>query len=621
MALLLDRWSADQTSGAVATDLAQAIASIEAKQRYKLPAGSFDISATRAWIEEFAALIATASRPLAVPVSARSYATPRGPVAARVYTPRNRRSIIVFAHGGGWVIGSADSHDRICRWLARSTESCVISVEYGLAPEHPYPAAIDQIGAVLTTVLNETAAQAVLVAGDSAGANLGAMAVLACGADLARRISGFISIYGAYSPEMNLSSHRLYGDGRFGLSREQMQWFWNLYAPHIAAVDRGRLTPLGADLGFFPPTLCIGAECDPLLDDTIAFYSSLTRAGRDVSLSLWPSITHGAMHFVDMVDSVTAAAGIIVRYVEERSGRLGGSVAAAPASLAQVLQAQQATPLAGTVMARADEGGLVRFDTASITPVESSFLTSRSGLHGSVAHRLGTEIIGGVLEVGDILPNEDNASAAYGVSRSAYREAIRTLAAKGLVTATPKVGTRIAPRVAWRLLDPDVITWHFEANCTAPFIRSLFEMRKVVEPSAAALAATRRNEETLSRLADALARMARHNPQDQVWHKATLDFHHLVLGASGNELLAAMWPPVQVTLRWSLNLQLAQAEPRLVGDPVADHAKVFEHIASQNAEGALREMAFLIDAALADTIATLTRAAAEPALFAAGASS
>ena len=526
----------------------------------------------------------------------------------------------MFVHGGGWVIGSVDTHDHICRWLSKATESQVVSVEYGLAPERPYPTAVVQTAAVLSAVLSEHEGddRSVFLAGDLAGANIASMAVLSCGADLAKRLKGFISIYGAYSPQLNLSSHRLYGDGRFGLSEAQMRWFWNLYAPHIPPESRDQLSPLGADLSFFPPTLCIGAECDMLLDDTIAFYSSLTKARIDVSLSLWPGITHGALHFVEVVESVTSAAGAIVRYVEQRSKKLGDSVTAPPVSLAHVLQTEPVAPLSSTVMAD-PEASLPKLGNASFTPIESSFLTSRLRLHGSIAHKLATEIIGGVHGEGALLPNEDKASASYGVSRSAYREAIRTLAAKGLVTATPKVGTRIAPRSAWRLLDPDMITWHFEANCTAPFIRSLFEMRKVVEPSAAVLAAKRRDEEALSRLADALARMARVAPSSKDWHHAVLDFHHCVLRSSENELLAAMWPTVQVSLQWYLNLQTSQPTPRPGADPVADHAKVFENIASQNAEGALREMAFLIDAALADTISILGRETATPLATAASA--
>lgn len=611
MALLLDRWAAGQASGLVFPDLAETIARVEASQEHPLPAGVFDITATRNWLNEYSALISEGRRPHAIPTATRRFTSDAGPVAARIYTPRNYRSVVLFVHGGGWVIGSVDTHDHICRWLSKATESKVVSVDYGLAPENPYPTAVLQVAGVLKALVEESRGdeRSVFVAGDSAGANIVSMAVLACGADIARRLTGVISIYGAFSPYLNLSSHKLYGDGRFGLSEAQMRWFWNLYAPQVPEADRDSLTPLGADLNFFPPALCIGAECDLLLDDTIAFYSSLTRAGVDVSLSLWPGITHGAMHFVEIVDSVTLAADSIVRYIVERREKTAGSLPAGAISLARVLQVPQAAPLSSTVVADAD-AQLARLGNESFAPIESAFLTSRLRLHGSVAHKIATEIVGGTYSEGTLLPNEDTASAAYGVSRSAYREAVRTLAARGLVTATPKVGTKVAPRSAWRLLDPDVIAWHFEVNCTAPFVRSLFEMRKVVEPSAAALAATRRDEEALSRLAEALARMARFGPQDRAWQVALLEFHRVILVSSGNEMLAAMWPAVQVTLQWSLNLQMSQANQRLVGEPVAEHAKVFQNIASQNAEGALREMAFLIDATMADTIAVLGRSAA-----------
>jgi acetyl esterase/lipase/DNA-binding FadR family transcriptional regulator len=611
MALLFDRWSASQAPGAMAGDLASMIAEVEAMLEHPLPNDVFDISAYRNWLDEYSALITRGRKAHAIPVSTKRFATPLGPVTAQTYTPRKYRSVIVFVHGGGWVIGSADTHDHICRWLSKASESKVISVDYGLAPENPYPTAVTQVAAVLGVVAAsaETDNRDLFVAGDSAGANIAAMAILKSGPEVARHLTGFISIYGAYSPHLNLSSHKLYGDGRFGLSEGQMRWFWNLYAPHLPAEQRDQLSPLGADLSFFPPTLCIGAECDLLLDDTIAFYSSLARTGADVSLTLWPGISHGSLHFVEIVDSVTSAAGAIVHYIDER--RRGGDFHSASAvSLASLLQSQPAAPLSSTVVAD-PEALLARLGDVSFAPIESSFLTSRLRRHGSVAHKLATEIVGGVYAEGTILPSEDTASASLSVSRSAYREAIRTLAAKGLVTATPKVGTKVASRSAWRLLDPDVIAWHFEANCTAPFVRSLFEMLKVVEPSAAALAATRRDEEALSELADALARMARLNPNERDWQDAILDFHRVILESSENDLLAAMWPTVQVTLQWSLNLQSSQPTQPRSGEPVSEHAKVFENIASQNAEGALREMAFLIDAALADATAIVGRSSRE----------
>ena len=395
---------------------------------------------------------------------------------------------------------------------------------------------------------------------------------------------------------MNLSSHKLYGDGRFGLSEAQMRWFWNLYAPQIPVEERGRLlSPIGADLSSFPPTLCIGAECDLLLDDTLAFYGELAKACVDVALSLWSSLPHGCMHFVGVVDSVTQAAGAIPQFVNARQRKI-----VAPAPPPGAAPARPPAPL----RAAAPDTGEPASDLIDVEPL---FTTSRSRLHGSVAHRIAADVIKGALPQGSLLPNEDKASAALGVSRSAYREAIRTLAAKGLVTALPKVGTRIAPRSAWRILDPDILAWHFELEASEEFIRNLFELRKIVEPSAAALVARRRNDEALSRLADSLARMAKTNARSGAWLNAIIAFHQELLAACGNEAIASLWPAIQTTLRWSVKLQMMLPTLALAHDPVADHARVFEKIASQNAAGALEEMALLTEAALEDTLSNIRR--------------
>jgi len=501
---------------------------------------------------------------------------------------------LVFVHGGGWAIGGIRSHDHIARWLAAEIGCRVVQIEYALAPERPYPAAMSQVAAVLSTVLDQARGAPVLAAGDSAGANIAATAILSLSRDERRQLAGFVSIYGAYAPEMNLSSHRLYGDGRFGLSEAQMRWFWNLYAPHLPPDERAKkLSPLTADLSDFPPTLCIGAECDLLLDDTLAFYGELTKAGVDVSLSLWSSLPHGCMHFVGAVASVTEAASAIVQFVVAR-GR---------DPLARARGAERAS----SPSAPEPSAGPASEAPAALVDVEPLFTTSRSRLHGSLAHRIAADIIKGDLAPGSLLPREESAGDAFGVSRSAYREAIRTLAAKGMVSALPKVGTKVAPRSAWHILDPDILAWRFEIAPNETFIRNLFELRKIVEPSAAALAAMRRNEQELSKLADALSRMARTNPRSGAWLNAIVAFHHDLLSAGGNEALNSLWPAVQTTLRWSVKLQMMLPSLSLAHDPVADHARVFEKVASQNAEGTLTEMALLIDAALADTLANMKR--------------
>jgi DNA-binding FadR family transcriptional regulator len=366
------------------------------------------------------------------------------------------------------------------------------------------------------------------------------------------------------------------------------------------------LSPLTVDLADFPPTLCIGAECDVLLDDTLAFYGELSKASVDVSLSLWTSLPHGCMHFVGVVDSVTQAAGSIIQFIESHR----------PMRLATPHHESLATPLLPVridqIAVTSNFGAVAKgtsADPAVLVDVEPLFTTSRSRLHGSLAHRIAADIIRGTHQPGSLLPNEDNASASFGVSRSAYREAIRTLAAKGLLVAQPKVGTRIAPRAAWHILDPDILAWHFEVDASEEFIRNLFELRKIMEPSAAALAAMRRTETELSGIADSLARMARTNPRSGAWLNAIIAFHRGVLTASRNEAVAALWPAIETTLRWSVKLQMMLPTLTLAHDPVADHARVFERIASQSAEGALTEMALLTDSALLDTLHNFARVA------------
>lgn len=603
MALLLDRNALGRTDGIIARDLSEKMEEVRAQQKFPDSEGNFDIARSRAWLDEYAELSSRGAPFDAIAVEDREIETASGPVTIRTYEPRATGPVTLFVHGGGWVIGSIETHDNVARWLATETRGRVVQVGYSLAPEHPYPTALDEIVGVIRTLHSENRRSQIFVAGDSAGASLGALAILALTPAERRRIAGFVSIYGAYAPEMNLSSHRLYGDGRFGLSEAQMRWFWNLYAPQLPPEQRARvLSPLTADLSGFPATLCIGAECDVLLDDTLAFYGELSKASVDVSLSLWTSLPHGCMHFVGVVDSVTLAAGSIIQFIESHNHQRS---AAAPAEVLPL----PVLPFSIDQIAVPEGSGRTAGKAAdrSLVDVEPLFITSRSRLHGSLAHRIAADIFRGTHPPGSLLPTEDNASASFGVSRSAYREAIRTLAAKGLLIAQPKVGTRIAPRSAWHILDPDILAWHFEIDANEEFIRNLFELRKIMEPSAAALAAMRRTEEEISSLADSLARMARANPRSGGWLNAIITFHRDLLTASRNEAVAALWPAIETTLRWSVKLQMMLPTLSLDHDPVADHARVFERIASKSAEGALTEMALLIDSALLDTLGNFSR--------------
>ena len=165
---------------------------------------------------------------------------------------------------------------------------------------------------------------------------------------------------------------------------------------------------------------------------------------------------------------------------------------------------------------------------------------SQGRLHGALAHKLGVDILRGVYAPGETLPNEIESSSALEISRSAYREAIRILAAKGMVESRPKTGTRVTEKTRWNILDPEVLRWMFETEPTESFILDLFELRLITEPAAAALAAQRRTDEQLRVMDEALTVMAAETLATEAGRQADLDFHDTLMQATGNEALASL---------------------------------------------------------------------------------
>src|SRR3982750_986200 len=131
-------------------------------------------------------------------------------------------------------------------------------------------------------------------------------------------------------------------------------------------------------------------------------------------------------------------------------------------------------------------------------------------IHGAIARDVGLDIVSGKHRPGHVLEGEVEASLRLKISRTAYREAVRILAAKGLVHSRPRIGTRVSAVEDWHLLDPDVLSWAFSAEPEPEGLHGLFERRSIVEPSAAALAATRRHERHLESMRTALDAMANH---------------------------------------------------------------------------------------------------------------
>jgi DNA-binding FadR family transcriptional regulator len=176
-------------------------------------------------------------------------------------------------------------------------------------------------------------------------------------------------------------------------------------------------------------------------------------------------------------------------------------------------------------------------------------------MHGRVVEWLGLRIVSGEFAAGSQLPNEADLAARLSVSRGGVREAIKALAAKGLVEPRPRLGTRVLPRPEWNLMDRDVIEWHGSAADIA-FLNDLMELRLMVEPGAARLAAERANEQQIALLEAAYAGMAAHAdnlPADEeLFVEADLAFHLTVLRASGNQLIEQLGRLLETGLHHAL---------------------------------------------------------------------
>jgi DNA-binding FadR family transcriptional regulator len=220
-------------------------------------------------------------------------------------------------------------------------------------------------------------------------------------------------------------------------------------------------------------------------------------------------------------------------------------------------------------------------------------------LHGAIARDLGVQIVAGRYRPGHILNGEIDASDRLKVSRTAYREAVRILAAKGLVESRPKVGTRVSVPERWNLLDPDVLSWIFEHEPADSLLNGLFELRRIVEPQAAALAAQRRTEADLVAMAQALEGMGEHSLAVDAGRVADQNFHSALLRASGNAFVASLISSIAAAVTWTTIFK--QRHHQLARDPLPDHVRVYEAVRAGDPTAAQRAMTALLDLALLDT--------------------
>ena len=241
--------------------------------------------------------------PAVARVEERLLPGPRRPLRLRVYTPKGAATPgpgLLYVHGGGWVICSLDTHDGVCRRIANAAGQRVLSLDYGLAPEEPFPAGLEDVVAAHEWLRSEGAdlgvdPERLAVGGDSAGANLALAACLGLrnrGRPLPRAA---VLIYGVYSADDDSPSHRAYGGGEWFLSTATMRWFWDHYVPDPERRRDPLAAPLYADLSGLPPLYVSAAALDPLLDDTERLVERLRAAGADVEPHVWPGVTHACI--------------------------------------------------------------------------------------------------------------------------------------------------------------------------------------------------------------------------------------------------------------------------------------------------------------------------------------
>ena len=213
------------------------------------------------------------------------------------------------------------------------------------------------------------------------------------------------------------------------------------------------------------------------------------------------------------------------------------------------------------------------------------------GLQGRVIDAVGLQIIGGLYAPGELLPKEADLSDEYGVSRTSVREAMRVLAAKGLVDIRQKVGTRVRQPELWNLFDSDLLRWHSEAGRGEEVMRDLVEVRQIMEPAAARLAAGRASIDDLRRIDDALQSMTRNSSNREGYANADVEFHQAVYAASHNVLLRQFGAVVADFMYLTFNVQQDAAidEQDFVQD-AESHAAVFRAIDRGNGEAAADAM-------------------------------
>jgi DNA-binding FadR family transcriptional regulator len=225
---------------------------------------------------------------------------------------------------------------------------------------------------------------------------------------------------------------------------------------------------------------------------------------------------------------------------------------------------------------------------------EFKMSSSARSAHDLVANGIGHSIMQGRFPVGSTLPGDAELMEFFGVSRTALREALKTLAAKGLIASKTKVGTKVLGRNSWNMFDADILDWHLQIGVDAQFLGWLFEIRQSLEPLACATAALRRTPEQLEGIHQALLSMWRCEKNRQGFTKADLAFHQAILEASGNPFLQSIGSVIGAALGTSFTISSPVSSDDLFRLVMKQHQAVFNAIEQRNASAASDAMSALI---------------------------
>ena len=264
-----------------------------------------------------------ADAPAVASITEHDVDTKNGAVPIRIYHPEpgTPLPVLVYSHGGGFVVGDNDTHDKIMRLLSLRSHMAVVGVAYHLSPESKFPVAIEDIEAVIMYLLEKRHSFSVDtghlgLGGDSAGAYLSMGVYLKLRAIYPGLVKHLQLIYGSYGLKDSIT-RRLYGGPEDGCGPADLAYYNRCFFGSKENMRHPLADPLNSDLNGFPPTFILAAELDPLHDDSIVLYRLMKDAGVDAELKIYKGVLHGFIHLSRMVDKAEQALSDCASYMRK----------------------------------------------------------------------------------------------------------------------------------------------------------------------------------------------------------------------------------------------------------------------------------------------------------------